>query len=182
MDMDNTTISLILLALALTVNAHAAPESLTELAECARNADDAERLACYDRYASKQLRREPLVAERQNAVDRPRPDAGETAPEEPAAVEPEVSVDQFGMTGKLARENAPPAPDSITATIVAIEERPRGERVIRLDNGQVWEENSRAAQLRLEAGDVIVIEAGWFGSFKLGHPDGGPITRVQRVK
>ena len=41
-----------------------------------------------------------------------------------------------------AAEPQAPAPKRMTATVTAIDKRPRGELVVTLDNGQVWAQKS----------------------------------------
>jgi hypothetical protein len=55
----------------------------------------------------------------------------------------------------------------ISATVTAIEKRPRGELVITLDNGQVWAQKEAGAYFPLKVGDPVAILAGTLGSFRL---------------
>lgn len=60
-----------------------------------------------------------------------------------------------------------PAPKKLTATVTAIERRPRGELVLTLDNGQVWAQKGAGAHFPVKVGDPVAILAGALGSFRL---------------
>lgn len=152
------------------------------LLDCVRENDDVKRLACYDRYAA-------TVAGEGDTLAGATPEHDETItpPSAPATGNgPSVDVDAFGMTGELARRNRPAdepvAPESINARINRIVEKPRGERIVYLDNDQVWEERTRARGLTLKVDDVVMIEAAALGSFRLVGPDGNHSTGVRRIQ
>lgn len=73
-----------------------------------------------------------------------------------------------------------PAPKRATATVTALEKRARGELLVSLDNGQVWEQKSVDRYFPLEVGDSVVILAGALGSYRLVA--GSRTTAVTRVK
>jgi hypothetical protein len=73
-----------------------------------------------------------------------------------------------------------PAPKRATATVTAIEKRPRGELVVTLDNGQVWAQKSADRYFPLKVGDPVAILAGSLGSFRLIC--GSRATAVTRVQ
>ncbi len=68
----------------------------------------------------------------------------------------------------------------MTAHIVSIE-GPQDERVLRLDNGQVWEQVQDAtAEMSLRAGDAVTIEKGIMGGYWLGGRSQGIMKVRQR--
>jgi hypothetical protein len=73
-------------------------------------------------------------------------------------------------------------PDSIAAVVTRVDEKPYGERIVYLDNNQVWEEISRNRNLLLSVGDDITVKSAAFGSYKLIGPGGKRFTRVRRVR
>jgi hypothetical protein len=73
-----------------------------------------------------------------------------------------------------------PAQKRTSATVTAIEKRPRGELVVTLDNGQVWAQKSADRYFPLKVGDPVAILAGSLGSFRLIA--GSRATAVTRVQ
>jgi hypothetical protein len=79
-----------------------------------------------------------------------------------------------------AAEPQGPAPKRTTATVTAIDKRPRGELVVTLDNGQVWAQKSPDRYFPLKVGDPVAILAGSLGSFRLiAGSRATPVTRVE---
>jgi len=56
----------------------------------------------------------------------------------------------------------------------------RGEAVVTLDNGQVWEQSDTDSRGRLQPGAAVSIRRGSLGSFWLSAPKAG--FRVRRVR
>lgn len=145
-------------------SAGAADDELAQrVAACAREQNDAQRLACFDRAAA-------------------------TKAETAHAVAPETKADHaFGVHGsELARnrdddESRPgSAPKRIAANVAAIDKRPRGELVFTLDNGQVWAQKEAGAYFPVKVGDSVAILAGSLGSFRLVLANRATaVTRVQ---
>ena len=73
-----------------------------------------------------------------------------------------------------------PAPKRMSATVTAIDKRPRGELVVTLDNGQVWAQKSADRYFPLKVGDPVAILSGSLGSFRLSA--GSRATAVTRVE
>ena len=128
------------------------------IAACTSEQDDARRLACFDRAAA------------------------------PKAAAPKVDATQtFGVQGsELARsredsDSRPEGPPKrISASVTAIDKRPRGELLITLDNGQVWAQKEAGAYFPLKVGDPVAVLAGTLGSFRLIA--GNRATAVTRVQ
>jgi len=160
-----------------------------DLSECSDEKDDAARLACYDRAAEGGAERDTDVPRAPAAPEQPAADSkaavSGSSGQEPVAAANEVAeeVDNFGMHPGIAGENkdAPQKLDQIYATVVDIKTRHYGERIITLDNGQVWEEDEPSSSVRLEVGDSVRIKAGSLGSFKL-FGSSKRSTKVQRVR
>jgi hypothetical protein len=89
----------------------------------------------------------------------------------------------FGLTRAEARERnpAPAEPEHIEATVARIDERANGQRVITLDNGQVWVQSEVKSLGSLSGGDRVTIRQGAFSAYRLLTPGGVPL-RVRRVK
>lgn len=147
----HSTFAAALLAAAATQPALAADDDLSKrVAACTREQDDARRLACFDRAAA------PAAAAHEVAADK-------------------VDATQaFGVHGsELARNRddgdakQESAPKRINAKVSGIEQRPRGELVVTLDNGQVWAQKEVGAYFPVKVGDPATILAGTLGSYRL---------------
>lgn len=160
-----------------------------DLTECAREKSDAARLACYDRMAEDAIESDQQAYDLKVPADQHTEDAeavvsDAAAPESDiAADETAGAIDNFGMNRNVAEANEKTQPklDQIYASIVDIETRSYGKRVITLDNGQVWVEESPSKSVRLEPGDKVRIKAGVLGSFRLFGANRRS-TRVERIQ
>jgi hypothetical protein len=140
-------------ALAAVAGVHGAPEILPPgLRTCAQEKEDAARLACYDREMARYT----------------------VPPEETFGLSPE----KVRTTQHLERMAA--EPQSVSAKMTGLAQRPHGELVFTLDNGQVWVQQE-AAESRIKVGDTITLKPGAFGSYFLYSP-AGRATRVKRVQ
>ena len=148
----------------------AAESGADALRACAAEKDDAIRLACYDREVGHAAAQPATAAA-------PAPVLAPTTPEAP--------LDTFGARGgemarKKAREEEKTEIKEVTVRITALAQRPRGERVFTLDNGQVWVEKRRTPYLPVKEGDTVTITAGALSAFRLSV--GGRSTQVQRLQ
>ena len=159
----------------------------TALAACASEGDDSRRLACYDAEVARiiDLDSEAVAAEQDVSAEVASAKSRQDGQKSDSAAD---AVEQFGMTAELARKMKEPGeggseePDSLAAVITRIDEKPYGERIVYLDNGQVWEETSRNRNLPLAVGDGIAVKSAAFGSYKLVGPGGKRFTRASRIK
>lgn len=183
------------LAIALAPFASAAERTaIDRMVACSDQADDAQRLACYDREIAGVKQRASSAAKAQKEVAAVPPSsasAATTAAPKPAvpAAAPVSAEDSFGVHGseiarqrKKEEEQRPEKTgvDSISAKVTAVSTRPRGELVIALDNGQTWTQKKTENYFPLKAGDAVTINAGMLGSFRLVA--GNRSTQVTRIK
>jgi hypothetical protein len=141
-------------------------DAIANMRACAAEQDDARRLSCYDKQF------------RQSAVSSGRADSA-VAPDALSAEE------RFGLTAQLERKEhggaaQPPQLDKLSSRIAAVTYKIRGEAVITLDNGQVWEQAEVQSRVPLKPGDLISIRRGALGSFWLSTPVSG--FRARRVR
>lgn len=140
-----------------------ADDTHAALAACRSEADDARRLACYDRVADG-IAGGPGVS--------------------PAATTPE---ERFGRRAELAREKEAKARaderelGELQAVVTEIWTRSDGLMRITLDNGQVWSQNAPDAFFRLKTGDKVKIQPAALGSYLLSGPSKRS-TRVTRIE
>jgi hypothetical protein len=71
-------------------------------------------------------------------------------------------------------------PREVSASILRLEQRPHGERVFHLSNGQVWTE-LEAGRARYREGLAVRIEQTTFGAYMLSSA-AGRATRVRRLE
>lgn len=156
------------LAAALTVlpGAALADDVVAAITACRGEADDAKRLACYDREADR-------------IAAHPAP-AAAAAP----ALTPE---ERFGRRGKLTEEEKDRKKaearelGELVATVTEIWTRSDGLMKITLDNGQVWSQNAPDPFFRLRTGDKVKIQPAALGSFLMSGP-AKRSTRVTRIE
>lgn len=90
----------------------------------------------------------------------------------------------FGVTGSVlaqqqAKQNTQPT--EVTARVTEVSTRPRGELVITLDNGQIWQQTQAGTNVRVRADDVVTIRAGALSSYILIAAS-GKTTKVTRIR
>jgi hypothetical protein len=149
------------------VAASGAEDISAAIGACRAEADDARRLACYDRAAG-----------RVKASGH----AASTASAAPAA-----PADDFGRERQLAyeedqkRAEATRSVGELESSVAGIETRMDGLLTFTLDNGQVWRQVRPDSRFSIKPGDMIRIQPGSLGSFILSGPT-KKSTRVTRVK
>lgn len=177
------------MATAAVQTAGAAERGLDRVIACADEADNARRLACYDREIAS-VRPKPAKAPSAAAAAVVAPPA---AAAKPAAAAPAVApATDFGIQGsEVARQRkleqdqeqgqqVKAEADSISAKVTEVSTRPRGELVVTLDNGQAWVQKKVEPYFPVKAGDQVTINSGMLGSFRLVN--GKRSTQVTRVK
>ena len=153
-----------------------------QLKHCASMTVAPARLACYDALAGS-----PAL----NPVTPPTPDAssgatpvGVAAPAHVAApgVSPAPSDTEFGVhNGPLeAKRITPQREKRLLAVVSNISNRPHGELVVTLDNGQVWVQ-LEPSTYPLKPGDHVEIDVGALGSYVLWTPSIRRATKVTRI-
>jgi hypothetical protein len=155
------------------------------LRACRSQADDAKRLACYDRVAGRAEASAPAAAVKPAAAAVPAA-APAAAPTVAAPASP-TAEDKFGKERALeAQETKRAAEESrsvgeISALVTRIDTRMDGLMTFTLDNGQVWRQNAPDSRFRLQTGDQVRIQSGSLNSFILSGPSKRS-TRVTRVQ
>jgi hypothetical protein len=103
------------------------------------------------------------------------PPAGAAAP--PAQAEFDFGVHNGPLEAKLINTQRE---KQMLAVVSAISNRPRGELVVTLDNGQVWAQ-IEATRYPLKPGDHVEIDVGAMGSYVLWCPSNRRATKVTRI-
>jgi hypothetical protein len=91
--------------------------------------------------------------------------------------------DRFGSNAKTKRYQGPQPVelDNLNGRIVAVSYKPRGESIVTLENGQIWEEAEAESHLPLRPGEAITIHRGMLGAFYLSS-DKVYGLRVRRLR
>jgi hypothetical protein len=172
-----------LLAAALLGGASPAVLAAGDPHSCVAIADDAARLACYDRALGHSAAPKPAPV----APTAPAAAAATTAAAAPAAPVKKDPVGEFGLSeqAKQAKDpakaaEAAAAPDSITGRVMSVRWRKYGEFVVTLDNAQVWAQIEPMPSAVVRVGDTVTIKKALFGSYTL--VTAGRIgTKVRRI-
>ena len=154
-------------AFAARVSLATVPDPLANIRQCAAESDDTSRLACYDR----QFR----------VLDTHSPPAPLQAVTPESAATPEQ---RFGMNGEVERSNPTtqaPRLDKLSAHVTDIGYKPHGEAILKLDNGQVWEEADGEEPVRLKVGDEVTLNTGVMGAYWLQSGKHASV-RVKRTR
>jgi hypothetical protein len=154
---------------------------------CVAIADDAARLACYDRALGRSAVSKPAPAATAAAAASAAPAAAPAATAAPTAPIKKDPVGEFGLSeeAKQAKDpakaaEAAAAPASITARVVSLRWRKYGEFVVTLDNAQVWAQIEPMPSAVVKVGDTVTIKKAIFGSYTLVTA-GRVGTKVRRL-
>ena len=157
-------------------SAAVAEELADDARRCAAISGNAERLACYDQL-SRRVSDAVAVDASQSSARTESSRTGATAGAER----------EFGARGDLARELEeergvirPEKLEQLAARVTEFSRLPRGEFIVKLDNGQVWAQKEPKPRLTLKPGDSVVLAAGALGSYWLSAND--QRVRVARVR
>jgi hypothetical protein len=135
------------------------------LARCVALSEDAARLACYDAlFRDGAVRIETTTA---------------AAPAAPTLT-PEQG---FGLGKRERAAPEPTEPAEIRAAIIGTEWRDQGRLlVLRLGNGQIWQQTERLTLPTVHSGDTVVIERAMLGSYLARLNGRAPSFRIKRLK
>jgi len=166
-----------------------------EILACAGESDVMLRLSCYDRevaaFRNRPVSSPATVPPVAAVASVPTGVAATTIAETPAvnAADPEPaasaaaparatnSVDNFGFDTPTAEMRM----DEITSEVARIRERPYGELIIYLENGQIWEQKHLDRRFRLKTGESVTITKGAVAGYRLSG-DSNRSIQVERLK
>jgi hypothetical protein len=158
--------------------------------------DATQRLACFDRESARLTQESAPIARRADppasAPPAAAPAAATAAPAAataaPAAAT-QSAQDKFGYRGNLARAELDKKSaeerqefEQMTAKVSELGTLPRGELLLTLDNGQVWQQKPGDRAMRIKVGDDVTIRRASLGSFLLTSQAANGSMRVTRVK
>jgi hypothetical protein len=135
---------------------------------CSSIIDANERLACYDRTF-------PPIA-----------GAGTVADPGQLEARRKLAEEEFGLNPRQLFDRKPEAlqqidPSRVQGKVKSIVERGDGQRVVTLDNGQVWLLTEVTSRGRLAMGDAVTIRDAALGTYMLLTPKRVPL-RAKRLR
>jgi len=167
-------ISVLGFALFAALPAHAAGLDDT-LVSCAREANNAKRLACYDAAVA------TISAEAKAATQQREAEMAVIAAEQAKADEAAKKA-AFGGE-RLARGQVPTSTITrVDAKVSEVLTASDGMAVLVLDNGQLWRQTTGAALPPVRNGDVVVITVAAMGSFQAELVRQHRSFKVKRIK
>lgn len=154
------------------------------IVDCASLTPDTTRLACFDREVAKLTQPAKAVTTTPVVPAAPAPQPPPVAATQ--ATDTAAKEDEFGLSGSVARKRSEEkkvdsSPKELRATVSRIREKPYGELILELDNGQVWEQPEKKMSFLIKVGEGIVITQHKLGSYFL-TTDSGASTRIRRVR
>ncbi|MEM9622278.1 MAG: hypothetical protein AAF993_11545 [Pseudomonadota bacterium] len=172
--------------------------------DCAQIENARERLACFDRAYPRNPDKPAVLPQiTDQPIRAPGSSAAPAAPAQPSTPPPPVpaaaptgEADSADATSSTGNADLAPIRDGgagksksmfdrgekidFTATVAAVLSRDKQKMVFRLDNEQIWIQDS-PRPLPIREGDVVKITSGIVGGFLL-RTEGGTSTRVHRIK
>ena len=183
-----------LLILCLTAAAAPARADLAQdLLACARIADDARRLACYDRFATEVIEiglggaSEGVAAAGAAAGS----SAGATtasaqpaapATPEPAAASAATAAAPAAATDTFGLDESGSGPKKIKSNYVGAFTGWDGDTVFRLENGQVWQQAEQGRMSWRAENPEVTISRGMFGVYRLSVKGVNKKVKVKRIQ
>ena len=145
---------------------------------CATIENNEQRLACYDEHF--------VATADVHANAQPRPSAADNGDHTDQTIAAtSVAADGDAAVSSDSTRNTEAALPSkevdLSATVARVAKKARGQHVVYLENGQVWQENFASSYFPVEPGDRITIKRRRFGGYRLVVPSGKGY-RVERVR
>ncbi len=168
------------MALILAGIASVAAANTTEkrIADCAGINDNQQRLVCFDALARDlESQSDRLTKQQVQSQESPVSSAGpEASTESTAPLDPSPSQ-KFGLEHKQSTSELP---GNIQAIVTELKRNAYGQLILRLDNGQTWQQKD-SKTIIIHKGDLVFIERGVLGAFYL-KAGGRKLIKVARVK
>ena len=92
---------------------------------------------------------------------------------------PQNADANFGLEKQKLRESKTQL-ESISASVILIQELASARKILALDNQQRWQQIS-SGTFRIKVGDTVVLTRGAFGSFKLKKQGSNRAIKVKRL-
>ena len=165
----------------LLANSHAQAAELN----CTQVEDARERLACFDQQFPRKPSEESAASPAQSEdADTPPATVQSTTVESTTAQAPETPEvtqdDDVPFTTSKGGFFDKPEQITVESIVVAIKDERQKKMVFRLENGQIWLQNSPRS-LPIKSGEKVTIKSALVGGYIL-RSENGTSTRVRRIK
>jgi hypothetical protein len=152
----------------------ATAQTPADIARCTAIESGSERLKCYDK----------LFVQSASQPQEQSKAAATIAAAAPAAAATSADLDDFGLDGRkpAGQADEPAGPDEMQARIAKLVAQPRGEYVLTLDNGQVWQQREYDWHFAFSVGDEVIIKRGLMKSYRLQQKGDNRTTPVTRIR
>jgi hypothetical protein len=182
--------SWLLAGLCVCGSAAAAEKLPAGMRACMSESDATRRLACFDRESARLTQESAPVARNPDPPATAVPAAAATTAKSTPAPTAAASSgeDKFGYRGTIARaeldkkEEEDKQFEQLTAKVTDVARQPRGELILTLDNGQIWQQKPGDHAMKVKAGDEVTIRRASLGSFLLTSEAVKGSMRVTRIK
>jgi hypothetical protein len=169
---------LIIITTAVAYATIASAEQDTELERCARHVSDTERLACFDAFIERHDEGIEAAASGEasrDSVTVPEVEVLQQPSETRAVTQSETTVQEAQPSRR--QDESPNGkrdrPKEYTVTVVAIHERPHGQKAVTLDDGETWSEQYASGAFLVNVGDTVTMKKGLLSSsYRLIAPGG----------
>ncbi|AOT06458.1 hypothetical protein [Pseudoalteromonas luteoviolacea] len=160
---------LTLLALSISLSAHAQDTALAQLTACQDISVDQKRLQCYDQALAQYQAKQPDAQKHPIAA----------LPTANVALSAEQQQARFGIENKTIQNEQ--RVDNMEATIIKLTKSAHGVRTFELSNTQVWKQIGSGAFFAKQD-DTVTIKRGSFNSFLMSKSGSNRTIRVKRIK
>ncbi len=172
------------MGLILLFTAAAAADLSEQINACRKLPSPSERLDCYDGVVDSSKKPEQsgaATADRSNDPAPPPRGSGEQVPESGLSQE-----ELFGRNAEDVKRRVEKATGAerlvrLEARIASVRTIAPGKVAVKLDNGQTWRQIT-VSRLRLKKDDVVIIERGSLGSYRLTRTGSSVMMRVSRAE
>ena len=168
----------IIIIMTVAYAAIAGAEQDTGLERCARLVSDSERLACFDAFIERQDQRIEAPASGEpsrDSVTVPEAEVLQQPAEARAAAQSDAAMQEAQPTRRQdeSQNGKKDRPKEYTAIVVAIQARPHGQKVVTLDDGEIWSEQYASGAFLVSVGDTVTMKKGMLSSsYRLVAPGG----------
>lgn len=156
-----------------------------QVRQCRAIADETARLACYDGLAPGE---QPVDSNKEESAKSRDTEAASVSASGPSAAGTAATASSpgaaaTGATAEFGKEHwrAEDSLETMESKVSVVQKGARGQIILLLENGQVWEQKD-VRRLSIREGDTIIIERGSMNSFFIKEKGSSRLERFSRVR